>query len=61
MAERAVRAIGLDVGGVDFLSKDITESYREIGGGICEVNAAPGLPHARRADRGHAARRRRPR
>jgi cyanophycin synthetase len=43
MAERAVRAIGLDVGGVDFLSKDITESYRAIGGGICEVNAAPGF------------------
>jgi cyanophycin synthetase len=43
MAERAVRAIGLDVGGVDFLCKDITESYRTIGGGICEVNAAPGF------------------
>ena len=43
MAERAVRAIGLDVGGVDFLTTDITESYREIGGGICEVNAAPGF------------------
>jgi cyanophycin synthetase len=43
MAERAVRAVGLDVGGVDFLSKDITESYRTIGGGICEVNAAPGF------------------
>jgi cyanophycin synthetase len=43
MAERAVRAIGLDVGGVDFLSQDITESYRAIGGGICEVNAAPGF------------------
>jgi cyanophycin synthetase len=43
MAERAVRAIGLDIGGVDFLSKDITESYRKIGGGICEVNAAPGF------------------
>src|SRR3984957_5827821 len=43
MAERAVRAIGLDVGGVDFLTKDITESYRAIGGGICEVNAAPGF------------------
>ena len=43
MAERAVRAIGLDVGGVDFLSNNITESYRKIGGGICEVNAAPGF------------------
>jgi cyanophycin synthetase len=43
MAERAVRGIGLDVGGVDFLSRDITESYRSIGGGICEVNAAPGF------------------
>src|SRR5213075_1543026 len=43
MAERAVRAIGLDVGGVDFLSKNITESYRKIGGGICEINAAPGF------------------
>ncbi|MBV8876289.1 MAG: cyanophycin synthetase [Gammaproteobacteria bacterium] len=43
MAERAVRAIGLDVGGVDFLSKNIRESYRTIGGGICEVNAAPGF------------------
>jgi cyanophycin synthetase len=43
MAERAIRAIGLDVGGVDFLSKDITQSYRTIGGGICEVNAAPGF------------------
>lgn len=43
MAIRAIRAIGLDVGGVDFLSTNIAESYREIGGGICEVNAAPGF------------------
>src|SRR6185295_8939260 len=43
MAVRAIRAIGLDIGGVDFLSKDIAESYRAIGGGICEVNAAPGF------------------
>jgi cyanophycin synthetase len=35
--------VGLDVGGVDFLSKNIAESYRTIGGGICEVNAAPGF------------------
>ena len=43
MAERAVRAIGLDVGGVDFITTNIAESYKAIGGGICEVNAAPGF------------------
>src|SRR4029078_6312528 len=43
MAVRAVKAIGLDVGGVDFLSSDVTESYKDVGGAICEVNAAPGF------------------
>lgn len=43
MAERTIKAIGLDIGGVDFLTKDITESYRDAGGGICEVNAGPGF------------------
>ncbi len=43
MAVRAVKAIGLDVGGVDFLSTDVTESYKQVGGAICEVNAAPGF------------------
>jgi cyanophycin synthetase len=43
MAVRAVKAIGLDVGGVDFLTSDITESYKDVGGAICEVNAAPGF------------------
>ena len=43
MAVRTIRAIGLDIGGVDFLTRDITESYREAGGGICEVNAGPGF------------------
>ena len=43
MAERAVMAIGLDVGGVDFLIDDITKSYKDIGGAIVEVNAAPGF------------------
>ncbi len=43
MAVRTIKAIGLDIGGVDFLTKDITESYREAGGGICEVNAGPGF------------------
>ncbi|MBT8450054.1 MAG: cyanophycin synthetase, partial [Gammaproteobacteria bacterium] len=43
MAERAIRAVGLDVGGVDFLTDDITKSYKDIGGAIVEVNAAPGF------------------
>ena len=43
MAERAIRSVGLDVGGVDFLTQDITQSYKEIGGAIVEVNAAPGF------------------
>ena len=43
MAVRAIQAIGLDVGGVDFLTPDMTQSYKEIGGAICEVNAAPGF------------------
>ena len=43
MAERTISAIGLDIGGVDFLTNDIAESYREAGGGICEVNAGPGF------------------
>ena len=43
MAVRAIRAVGLDIGGVDFLTDDISRSYKEIGGGIVEVNAAPGF------------------
>jgi len=43
MAIRAIRAIGLDIGGVDFLTNDISLSFREAGGAICEVNAGPGF------------------
>jgi cyanophycin synthetase len=43
MAVRAIQAVGLDVGGVDFLTPDITASYKQIGGAIVEVNAAPGF------------------
>lgn len=43
MAVRAIKAVGLDVGGVDFLTDDISQSYKDIGGAIVEVNAAPGF------------------
>jgi cyanophycin synthetase len=43
MAIRAAKAIGLDVCGVDFLCEDISQSYQTAGGGICEINAAPGF------------------
>jgi cyanophycin synthetase len=43
MALRTINAIGLDVGGVDFLTTDISKSYRVTGGAICEVNAGPGF------------------
>jgi cyanophycin synthetase len=43
MAVRAAAAVGLDVAGVDFLTDDISQSHKEFGGAICEVNAAPGF------------------
>jgi cyanophycin synthetase len=43
IARRAAMVIGLDVCGVDFVCPDISCSVRETGGGVIEVNAAPGL------------------
>jgi cyanophycin synthetase len=43
IARRAALAVGLDVAGIDLLAPDITRSVRETGGGVVEVNAAPGL------------------
>src|SRR3954469_2718504 len=43
IARRAAMIVGLDVCGVDFVCPDISKSVRETGGGVIEVNAAPGL------------------
>ena len=43
IAQRAAQTIGLDVAGIDFVAPDIAFSVHETGGGIIEVNAAPGF------------------
>lgn len=43
IARRAAAVVGLDVAGIDFICPDITRSVRETGGGVIEVNAAPGF------------------
>ncbi len=43
LAIRASEGIGLDVAGIDFVTEDISRSYREVGGSIIEVNSRPGL------------------
>lgn len=43
IARRAALAVGLDVAGIDFIAPDIRRSVRETGGGIVEINAAPGF------------------
>jgi cyanophycin synthetase len=49
-ALRAAKAIGLNVCGIDFVSPDISKSWHEVGGGICEVNTTVGLrPHLQAA------------
>ena len=42
-AELAARVVGLDIAGIDFICPDIATPVRETGGGIVEVNAAPGF------------------
>ncbi|SMB89432.1 cyanophycin synthetase [Thermanaeromonas toyohensis ToBE] len=43
LAIEAARIIGLDVAGVDMICPDITRPLTTGGGGIVEVNAAPGI------------------
>ena len=43
IAELAARVIGLDIAGIDIVCPDIGAPIRETGGGVVEVNAAPGF------------------
>ena len=43
IAELAARVVGLDIAGIDLVCPDVGVPVRETGGGIVEVNAAPGF------------------
>lgn len=51
LAERAARIVGLDNAGVDFISRDASKSWKDAGGGICEINATPGTADYRSFDK----------
>lgn len=50
IAERATRLLRLDIAGIDFLTPDISKSWREVGGWITEVNEQPQISPASRSD-----------
>lgn len=45
LALDAARLLDVDIAGVDILLPDVARSWRETGGGICEVNVTPGMQH----------------
>lgn len=50
LAEDAALLLKLDIAGIDFITTDITRSWRDIGGLICEINAQPQLGATSHAD-----------
>ena len=43
LMERVARIVGLDIAGIDVVSPTVEKPLAEVGGGIVEVNAAPGF------------------
>jgi cyanophycin synthetase len=43
MVERIAKIVGLDIAGIDIVSPTVERPLAEVGGGVVEVNAAPGF------------------
>jgi len=43
LMERVARIVGLDIAGIDVIAPSVEKPLAEVGGGIVEVNAAPGF------------------
>ncbi len=41
LAESAVKAVNIDIAAVDFITPNIEQSWKIVGGGICEINHKP--------------------
>ncbi|HEV2527782.1 MAG TPA: cyanophycin synthetase [Thermomicrobiales bacterium] len=53
IARQAAMVVGLDIAGIDFIAPDISQSVRQMGGAICEVNAGPGFRMHTHPTEGH--------
>lgn len=53
IARMAAMVIGLDIAGIDFIAEDISQSVRQTGGAIVEVNAGPGFRMHTHPTEGH--------
>ncbi len=53
ISRQAAMVVGLDIAGIDFIAPDISESVRQAGGAICEVNAGPGFRMHTHPTEGH--------
>jgi cyanophycin synthetase len=43
LCERAARAVGLDICGIDLVAEEISAPFKKGSGGVIELNASPGL------------------
>ncbi|MCC6791383.1 MAG: cyanophycin synthetase [Thermomicrobiales bacterium] len=53
IARQAAMVVGLDLAGIDFIAADISQSVRQAGGAIVEVNAGPGFRMHTHPTEGH--------